>query len=182
MRGFVKKAFRLPHSYTNPNHVPLRPQIRWYRHFVDTPSDLVLITYDNSWKCGNESGVETVDLSRSRGSVPAFPFSEALFLSHPRARFASNLVALRSLHSSKPTSSNDAPLFSTNPNEPITTIAERGSTQLSLREPQNKAGTSHLDLPDTPTRYLTRLVLGQSTHCRHWTRSRIGLGRVRCGR
>lgn len=54
-----------------------------------------------------------------------------------------NFLALRSLHSSKPTSSNDAPLFSTNPKEPITNIAERGSTQLSVREPQNKAGVSN---------------------------------------
>ena len=90
--------------------------------------------------------------------MPTFLFSEALFKPHPHARLASNLIALRSLHSSKPTSSNDAPLFSVNPNEPITAIAERGSTQLSLREPQNKAGTSHPDLLNPPTEQLTRLV------------------------
>ncbi|KAF9793068.1 NADH-ubiquinone oxidoreductase 20 kDa subunit [Thelephora terrestris] len=49
------------------------------------------------------------------------------------------LHAIRSLHSSKPSSANDAPLFSTNANEPITIIADRGATQLSVREPQNKA-------------------------------------------
>ena len=34
----------LPTSASYTNHVFLRPQIRWYRHFADTLSDLVLIS------------------------------------------------------------------------------------------------------------------------------------------
>lgn len=182
MRGFVKKAFRLPHELhksqpcLSPSSDALVPPFR--SRTIPLGSDFFGF---ETTLAGNAATRAALRPSTSLGLGGQYPFSEALFPSHPRALFASNLVALRSLHSSKPASSNDAPLFSTNPNEPITTIAERGSTQLSLREPQNKAGTSNPDLPNPLTRHLTRLVLGQSTFCQRWTRSRTGVGRVRCG-
>ncbi|KAH9839387.1 NADH-ubiquinone oxidoreductase 20 kDa subunit [Rhodofomes roseus] len=47
--------------------------------------------------------------------------------------------ASRNVHSSAPAASPEVPTHSTNPEEPVTHIAMRGSNQLSLETPQNKA-------------------------------------------
>ncbi|KAG6917814.1 hypothetical protein DXG01_000874 [Tephrocybe rancida] len=53
-------------------------------------------------------------------------------------------TAYRHLHSSKPASlaqpSSPTPISTTSATEPITVLAQRGSNQLSLEQPQNKAG------------------------------------------
>lgn len=84
--GLTRKRSNLDDCTTNPHHVSLCPQICWYCHFVDTPSDSALTLWfwnEISWKYGSEGDLKAVDLSRYRRSVPTFPFSEALFPSHP---------------------------------------------------------------------------------------------------
>jgi NADH dehydrogenase (ubiquinone) Fe-S protein 7 len=53
----------------------------------------------------------------------------------------SNVVAYRSLHTSKPAHLAAPPVADpTTGSQPITAVAQRGSNQLSLEQPQNKAG------------------------------------------
>lgn len=148
-----------------PYHVSLRPQICRYSHFANTSSELGFDFFGFGTElAGNAATRTTLRPSTSLGlgsQYFVFLFSErrcSRLIPRPRVLRSKLFVALRSLHSSKPTSSNDAPLFSTNPNEPITTIAERGSTQLSVREPQNKAGTCHPDILGPRAERLTRFI------------------------
>lgn len=139
----VFQPLRLHHE--SPHHVSLRPQMRRYRDFVGAPPGFGSNFFGFETKlAGNGATRATLRPSTSLGlggecfTFPSSP-KRCPYLT-PALHLRRNLLVLRPLHSSKPTSSNDAPQFSTNPKEPITIIAERGSTQLSVREPQNKAG------------------------------------------
>lgn len=166
MLGFVTKTSQTSATAPPaPYHVSLRPQICRYSHFADTPSDFSFDFFGFGTElAGNAATRTTLRPSTSLGlgsQYFVFLFSGRRYsclIPRPRVLRLKLFVALRSLHSSKPTSSNDAPLFSTNPNEPITTIAERGSTQLSVREPQNKAGTSRSDILGPRAKRLTRFI------------------------
>ena len=157
----VQNCVRRPHEPLRLHHqshsryVSLRCQICRYRHFVGSLSDFGsnFVGFETKL-AGNAATRASMRPSTAVGlgggcmSFSRFP-KRCSYLT-PALYLGRDSLALRSLHSSKPTCSNDAPLFSTNPNEPITTIAERGSTQLSVREPQNKAGMSGPVIPNSP--------------------------------
>jgi len=79
---------------------------------------------------------------------------------------------------SKPAQAPDTiPASTACPPEPITALAKRGSNQLSLEQPQNKAGKC-------ASRSFTQVglpVSKQNTSYRHWTKLSTGHAKVQYG-
>ena len=86
-------------------------------------------------------------LVSSIGRRAAFRPRGELFMNS--GSFSNPLVVNRVLHTSQPlhaAENQQSALPTSNRTEPITTLAQRGSNQLSLEIPQNKAGQYLLDL------------------------------------
>ncbi len=86
-------------------------------------------------------------------------------------------VAFRTLHSTSIAAAIGRTEVSKTIPDPI--AAQRGSTQLSLGTPNNKAGV--LELDSSCSGFTKSSLYMQSMSCQHWIRLLTGAGKVPCG-